>query len=201
MDEIWKPIDGYEGYYEVSNLGRVRSLERVIQRKGQHGGMTIHEKIKSQEKNNKGYLMVNLMKNNRTRLVSVHRLVAAAFVENPVPDEYIFVNHKDENPSNNAAENLEWCTPKYNSNYGTVIERIREQTCKACGISPIKTIVTFPDGTVAMFPSMKNAAKEIGVSKKAIIDIKNGKRKSNVVNGMTVEFRTDDCADLREVAR
>ena len=196
MDEIWKPIEGYEGYYEVSNLGRVRSLERFIQRKGTHGGQTVHGKIKSQETNNKGYLMVNLMKNNRTRVVTVHRLVATAFVENPSPKEFVFVNHKDENTLNNRAENLEWCTPKYNSNYGTNIERIRNRSCEASGIHPVETIVTFPSGAVTIFPSMKNASKMLGVSKKLICDIRNGKRKSNVVNGMKIEFRSHDYTNL-----
>lgn len=107
MDEIWRPIAGYEGYYEVSNHGRVRSLFRVVQ----HGNrtITISEKIlKSSFRD--GYEFVGVSKLGKTTTIDVHRLVASAFVDNPDPSLFTEVNHKDRNKRNNRPENLEWVT-------------------------------------------------------------------------------------------
>ena len=107
--EIWKDIDGYEGLYQVSNLGRVKSLHHN------------KEKILKGSYNSKGYYFVKLCKNGISKSIFVHRLVAQEFIPNP--DNLPIVNHKDENPRNNNVDNLEWCTQKYNANYGTVRER------------------------------------------------------------------------------
>ena len=125
MQEIWKkvPIEPFSEYYEVSNLGRVKSLDRKVRRKNG----TIHTangKVLSQALDGHGYPFVWMqVKENRMER-HVHRLVALAFVENPKPDEYNVVNHKDENSRNNKADNLEWCTARYNTNYGTCPTRI-----------------------------------------------------------------------------
>ena len=111
MDEIYKDIEGYEGLYQVSNLGNVKSLNYHNTKK---------EKILKPAIRN-WYLKVDLCKNNKKKTYFVHRLVAQAFIENP--NNYSFVNHKDECKTNNVVENLEWCTQKYNCNYGTGIER------------------------------------------------------------------------------
>lgn len=116
VKELWKPVVGFEGIYEVSNLGNVRSLDRVITYcngiKHKHKGklLTPKKNIKS------GYLEVSLYKGKKGRSFRVNRLVALAFVPNP--NNYPMVNHKDENILNNFANNLEWCTAKYNANYG-----------------------------------------------------------------------------------
>ena len=110
--EIWKDIEGYEGLYQISNKGRVKSLGNNKNRK---------EKILSCKPNNKGYLRVNLYKNGKKKHFSVHRLVAIAFIPNP--NNLLEVNHKDENKENNHVKNLEWCTSEYNNNYGTHNER------------------------------------------------------------------------------
>lgn len=115
MEEIWKPITGFVNY-QVSNFGNVKSLGRVISQ-GQ-GQRTVPERQLKQNLTRKtGYLKVNLY-TAEIKIVNkaVHKLVAAAFVENP--QQLPMVNHKDENPLNNHADNLEWCTNKYNSNYG-----------------------------------------------------------------------------------
>lgn len=109
--EIWKDIPNYEELYQVSNLGRVQSLHY------RHSDKTV---ILSAG-NCKGYLRVPLSKNGKTVLHHIHRLVAEAFIPNP--DNLPEVNHIDENKSNNCVENLEWCNHRYNSRYGTRIQR------------------------------------------------------------------------------
>ena len=124
MEEIWKDIiiekNGevydYTGLYEVSNYGRVRSL---------HYKGTRQIKVMKHGINNKGYQYINLYKDGKGKTFFVHRLVATMFIPNP--NNLPIVNHKDENPSNNNVENLEWCTVKYNSNYGTCQERRSEK--------------------------------------------------------------------------
>jgi len=114
MIEEWKDIKGYEGYYQVSNLGRVRSMPRTIHRK-KFGNVYVKCHIlKSTE--SFGYKYVSLCKGSQKRL-RIHRLVAEAFIPNP--DNLPQVNHKDEDKSNNRADNLEWCTQEYNQSYGT----------------------------------------------------------------------------------
>ena len=109
--EIWIDINGYEGLYQVSDKGNVKSL--------------ISGKLLKQIYNKGGYMRVCLYKNHKGILKSVHRLVADAFI----PNEEMLpcVNHKDENPSNNSVENLEWCTYRYNNIYGNRIEKAKEK--------------------------------------------------------------------------
>ena len=109
MKEIWKDKKDYEGHYQVSNCGRVKSF-----RFGK-------ERILKLIKYKCGYLYVNLYKNNIKKEYLVHRLVAEAFIDNT--DNLPCVNHKDENKLNNNVDNLEWCTHEYNINYGTRTER------------------------------------------------------------------------------
>ena len=118
MDEIWKDIEGYEGYYQVSNKGRIKGIRLVYQ--------YTEERILKPFSNQKGrgYLKVKLIKNGTGKYAYVHRLVAQAFIDNP--NHYTEVNHKDENPKNNTVENLEWCTRSYNMSYGTIQDRRRE---------------------------------------------------------------------------
>ena len=105
--EIWKDIKGYDGY-QVSNLGRVWSVRSQSYLKG---GI-----------NHRGYCSVQMRANNgKYKREYIHRLVALTFIPNPIG--YPQVNHKDENKLNNTVENLEWCSPTYNNNYGTKIQR------------------------------------------------------------------------------
>lgn len=98
MQEIWKNVKGYEGLYEVSNFGRVKSLRK--------------EKILKLGRDKKGYLIVGLCKNGKQRTFKAHRLVTEHFLNNPYNLPY--VNHKDGNKTNNNVSNLEWCTQKEN---------------------------------------------------------------------------------------
>lgn len=123
--EIWKPvpIEGFEGY-SVSNKGRVKRemIEKFFLK--DKSVRLFPEMLIKQRVGNNGYLKVNLYSGDKTLTRSVQRLVGLAFVENP--NHYSQLNHKDENPLNNDAENLEWVSPKQNSNYGTRTERMRQ---------------------------------------------------------------------------
>lgn len=123
IGEEWKDIKGYEGLYQVSNIGNVRSIRRCIKYKS--GSIAIHKgRLLRQYERTGGYMYVVLSKENTQKPFRVHRLVADAFVENPKNME--IVNHIDENRKNNSATNLEWCDLKYNINYGTRTERAIE---------------------------------------------------------------------------
>ena len=115
-DEVWKDILGYEGVYQVSNHGRIRSLDRYVGRRFFPG------KIFSLNPNRYGYVRVDLRYRGKSKSSAVHRLVAEAFLDNPngLPQ----INHKDENKSNNHVDNLEWCTAEYNINYGHRTEKM-----------------------------------------------------------------------------
>lgn len=116
MVEIWKDVKGYEGLYQVSNLGRVKSF-----REGTKFGKQ-KEYILKPWLINSGYHVVMLYKEDRSkRKYQLHRLVAETFIENS--ENLPCINHKDENKINNNASNLEWCTYSYNNNYGTARER------------------------------------------------------------------------------
>lgn len=120
MEEIWKPVVGYEGLYEVSNLGRVKSLD--YRRTGK-------ERLMKMGKGGRNaYYKVHLYKDGKMNIKLVHRFVAEAFIhnQNNLPQ----VNHIDENGLNNRVDNLEWCTNKYNVNYGTARERMKEKRYK-----------------------------------------------------------------------
>lgn len=124
MDEIWKPVVGYEGLYEVSNLGRVRSIRR--------------NKILNLKKERDGYIRISLCSNGVEKMYQVHRLVAKAFIPNP--DNLPQINHKDEVKSNNVVDNLEWCTVAYNNSYGTRLQRVRETGLKNGTISGVDSV-------------------------------------------------------------
>ena len=118
--ELYAPIKGFEGLYEVSTWGNVRSLDRwIVFKNGKK--YFFKGKILKNRKYNTGYLMIVLYKNGKVKTYSLHRLVAEAFIPNP--DNLPCVNHKDEDKTNNYPYNLEWCTVKYNNNYGTRNER------------------------------------------------------------------------------
>ena len=134
--EEFREVVGFEGLYEVSNLGRVRRNGRILK----------------PWKNRKGYLHVDLYKNGIRRKALIHRLVAQTFLPNP--QNLPMINHKDEDKTNNSIDNLEWCDAKYNINYGTRTERV----CK-----PVLQY-DFSGKFIKEFSSVSDAAEEIGVS-------------------------------------
>jgi hypothetical protein len=117
--EIWKDIKGYEGLYQVSNLGNIKSLSREIIC---GNGRTLSKEKIFKFRNCDGYNRVHLMKYKKEKNLYVHRLVAEMFIPNP--NNLPIINHIDENRSNNHVDNLEWCTQKENVNHGTAIERM-----------------------------------------------------------------------------
>ena len=124
MSEVWKPIKGYEGIYEVSSYGRVRSMEHKARHKSRTGNefqVTYKGRNRILYTDKQGRKYLNVKCNGKMKSYRVHRLVAEAFIPNP--DNLPFVNHKDENPSNNRVENLEWCTEQYNATYGKAREK------------------------------------------------------------------------------
>lgn len=127
LHETWKPIEGYEKLYEVSNFGRVKSLSRIKIDKNGNKHITL-ERILKQQNNNRGYLKVRLCKNSKYTDCFVHRIVANAFIDKPFED--CEVNHKDEDKTNNYAYNLEWVSHKYNMNFGNVKNKIQGLPCK-----------------------------------------------------------------------
>ena len=121
--EIWKPIKDYEKLYEISNYGNVKSIlfrNNIIQKE--------QNKILKQNTNDFGYLVVQLRKDGKKKSYYVHRLVAEAFIENP--NNFTEINHKDFDKTNNKAENLEWCSRKYNVNYSIKFMRKPKTKCK-----------------------------------------------------------------------
>lgn len=114
MKEIWKDVVGFENYYEVSNLGRVRSKDRLLV---YTNGKVVHRKskIKKPTIDGNSYPRVGLQIKGKLTMKMVHRLVAEAFIPNP--DNLPIVNHKDEDKTNSNADNLEWCDNSYNVSY------------------------------------------------------------------------------------
>lgn len=120
--EIWKPIKNYEGLYEISSYGDVKSLPKKVKVGIKNNDFAMRkERILKLENRKDGYKKVTLSNNKKNKNYFVHRLVAEAFIDNPY--NYKYVNHKDENKANNNVNNLEWCSFKYNINYGTRNER------------------------------------------------------------------------------
>lgn len=156
--EIWRPIKGYEDLYEVSNYGRVRSLDRIvyqIQNGGKLGPTLYKGRILGMGSSG-GYKSCGLWKDGTVKTFPIHRLVAETFIPNP--NNYPCVNHKDENKVNNHVENLEWCTYEYNNNYGT--------KCKRAAINHPKCKRVRVDG--AEYHSIHEAARFLGCKSPAL---------------------------------
>lgn len=166
MKEIWKDIEGYEGLYQVSNFGRIRSIKHFN-----------YQKVLKQLKNNArgGYMQITLCKNGNAKMFRVHRLVATAFISNP--DNLPQVNHKDENKENNAVDNLEWCTMEYNLRYSDVghryvsygleqIEKMKKPTCQYDRYGNF----------IKEYACIREAERETGISSKGISRCCRGKQ-------------------------
>lgn len=159
MTEIWKSVEGYEGLYEVSNFGRVKSLGNEKTRK---------EKILKVGENGCGYMFVTLSKEGKIKPFLIHRLVAAAFLPNP--EKLPQINHRDEDKTNNCVENLEWCTRDYNNNYGTRNDRVAKALING---KTSKRVICEETGEI--FPSTMEVQRQLGFANTHISDCCNGK--------------------------
>ena len=163
--ETWRPVKGYEGYYEVSDLARVRSLDRWEPYLNHGKSMERLRKGRILKQGNNpytGYLHVILCGiDGKHKVITIHRLVAEAFVPNP--DNLPEVNHKDECKTNNLPSNLEWCDRVYNSTYGTKQER------QSKAMSRTIEQLTLDGQHVAFFNSATDAARKISQFKKSNI--------------------------------
>ena len=170
--EIWKDIKGYDGIYQISNMGRLRSLDRVVTTKA--GWTQKHEGILIQTNSiqNSGYIAVPLHKNGKSVTHLLHRLVADAFAENP--NNYECVNHKDQNKLNNRADNLEWCTAYYNCHYGDGAERSAETQRKEF------YQIDMNGNVVKKWKGFNKIQRELGYQKKLIYLCCIGKRESYI---------------------
>lgn len=155
MEEIWKDIKGFEGVYQVSSFGNVKSLSRDVKAHDKLGGRRRKkESLLKFDVCKNGYLRVVLTKDCDGKHFLVHRLVAEAFLPNP--ENLPQVNHKDENKTNNIVNNLEWCDAKYNSNYG---DRTRKTA-----IAKYKTVKQYDmqGNFIREFGSLKEAYATVG---------------------------------------
>ena len=173
MNEIWKDIVNYEGLYQVSNWGRVKSLERVNSL-----GRRVNERILSPGKNGRGYLQVNLWKEGMFKIYTVHRLVLSTF--SPIENMgNLDINHIDECKTNNHLSNLEWVTHKENINHGTRNKRIAEKNTNGKKSIPIVQIDPSTDKVVNVWESSMAAKRECGFNNSNIIKCCKGKLKTH----------------------
>lgn len=152
-DEIWRAVKGYEGLYEVSNLGRVRSLDRISKGRRRKGRILRHYVTGSE------YFQVCLSKEGESKNIAVHRLVATAFVPNPEKKET--VNHINEDKRDNRSCNLQWLTLEENLHFGTRAERQRKTLTKNIGV-PVFQILPDRHNVVARYESLTLAGEAVG---------------------------------------
>lgn len=179
-EEIWKDIKGYEGHYQISNTGRVKSLDRYVASK--NGSLRKEkEKIRKTHLDKYGYLYVILCKQGVSEKMLLHRLVAEAFLPNP--NALPVVNHKNEKRDDNRVENLEWCTVQYNVRY-------------SCSISIIQ--LSKDNKIIKIWDVISDAANYVKCCKGHIIKCCKKKPKYNTAGGYKWRYLDDYLADILE---
>ena len=156
--EIWRDIKDYEGLYQVSSCGRVRSIDRVVMSRGVQ--MPRKGKILSNGMSIYGYHQVVLSKDGKHKNYRVNRLVAEAFLPNPF--NLPFVNHKNENKTDNRVENLEWCSAQYNVNYGSCKAKISKAGRNHTNKSKRVQQMDMNGNVIQVFPSTMEVQRQLG---------------------------------------
>ena len=176
MKEEWKDIAGYEGYYEISNCGMVRSL------------FDNHEKRREKPKILKpckcrgGYLHIGLHKDGKGKYFMIHRLVTEAFLPNP--SNLPFINHKDEDKTNNCVGNLEWCSVVYNNNYGSRNARIaKSKLGHKCSHSRPIECYDKEMNLISTFESSYDAMRKTGINADSIRRCCRGEKSRHTAGG------------------
>ena len=170
INEIWKPVVGYEGLYECSNMGRVKSVDRYVPHIYEGEYQFIKGRIRKTKLNNGGYEMLSLFRDGKEKTCLVHRIIAEAFLPNPynLPE----VDHKDECKTNNFVENLEWCDREYNLYYGTRRQRQAEKEM-------VPVIQYTKDGMlIKKWDSMQSVMDYLGINRGNISNCCSGRCKS-----------------------
>ena len=171
--EEWKDIEGFEGLYKISSLGRIYSVRKKC--------------CKKLQTSRQGYKICVLYDNHIHKNIRVHRIVAEAFIPNP--NNLPCINHKDQNPSNNCVDNLERCDHKYNNNYGEHKKKLslshinNPKQCK-----PVNQY-TLEGEFVSWFPSSMEAQRQFGYNSGHILSCCKGKRKT--ANGFIWRYASD----------
>lgn len=167
MEQItWMPVKGFEDRYEVSNDGRVRSLDVVVKCRGT-GTRTHRGKILPQRPNNRGYMCVYLCRDQVQYTKLVHRLVAEAFVE--MPDGKNQVNHKDKNIKNNTCSNLEWVSDDENKKHSSIANGGTQRPQRAVAVTTVAT------GDVQEFCGLREAERTLGLDHSTALRVIAGK--------------------------
>lgn len=176
--EEWRPVVGYEGYYEVSSFGRVRSVERLVERSSHKMKLKSYILVQRQQPN--GYLKVSLCKDAKHKSFWVHRLVAQAFIPNP--HNLSCINHKTECKTFNHFSALEWCDREYNNVYGTVVERRAEKQSR-------KVIQYTLNGEfIKEWPSAMEIERQLGFDNTQIGNCCKHKPKYHTAHGFKWEY-------------
>ena len=172
-EEVWKDIKNYEGEYQISNLGRVKSLDRIIRNEGLKGGHKFYikkEQLLNPTQHKHGYYQVGLNREHKKKMFLVHRLVAEAFCRNP--NNYKEINHIDGNKTNNSAENLEWVNHSENMKHAYANELNKGNHKKIAQF-------TLNNKKVDEFKSVLEASKKTGFCKQALSNAARGRYKTS----------------------
>ena len=184
MNEIWKDIPGFEGLYQVSNLGRVKSLPKKTW--NGRGYYVSTEKILKPNTLAKGYYQVELKRDSQRCCLQVHRLVAITFIQNPNPSEYNQVNHLDGNKQNNRVDNLEWCNNGMNQRHAwaTGLQKVSGKAGR-----PKRAVVLSKGGENKVFKSIAEATRFLGLKRNTnLIKVLQKWQSFNTVKGYKAEY-------------